>query len=196
MNCSGMNALTGSLVEIEFRETIESVSQASLGKLKHDPPDWIAPGFIDIQVNGFAGVDYNQPDAPHSEIARSIHALFATGVARFYPTVITGAPADMESALRNLARAKDSLPEGDAIDGFHVEGPHIGIEDGPRGAHPRRWVRKPDFDEFQRWQVATEGRIRIVTLSPEWPEAPRYIERIVAAGAVASIGHTNATAGQ
>src|SRR5580704_11879378 len=191
MNCSGMNALTGSPVEIEFGETILRV-----GKLKHAPPDFIAPGFIDIQINGFAGVDFNRPDAPHSQIARAIHALFATGVTRFYPTVITGAPEDMVSALRNLARAKDSLPEGDAIDGFHVEGPHIGIDDGPRGAHPKRWVRKPDFDEFRRWQDATANRIRIVTLSPEWPEAAHYIECIVAEGVVASIGHTSATAGQ
>jgi N-acetylglucosamine-6-phosphate deacetylase len=191
MNCLGINASTGSPVEIEFDDTIRRVAPAPA-----QPCDYIAPGWIDIQVNGFAGVDYNQPDAPHSEIARSIHALFATGVTRFYPTVITGAPDDMESALRNLARAKDSLPEGGAIEGFHVEGPHIGIDDGPRGAHPKRWVRKPDFDEFRRWQDATANRIRIVTLSPEWPEAPHYIERIVAEGAVASIGHTSATAAQ
>jgi N-acetylglucosamine-6-phosphate deacetylase len=192
MNCFGIDALTGLPVEIDFGETIRSVTPAA----PQQRGDFIAPGWIDIQVNGFAGVDYNQPDAPHSEIARSIHTLFATGVTRFYPTVITGAPDVMESALRNLSRAKDSLAEGGAIEGFHVEGPHIGIEDGPRGAHPKRWVRKPDFDEFRRWQDATANRIRIVTLSPEWPEAPRYIERIVAEGAVASIGHTSATAGQ
>jgi N-acetylglucosamine-6-phosphate deacetylase len=191
MNCSGIDALTGSPVEIEFGETIMRVAPATLNS-----GDYIAPGFIDIQVNGFAGVDYNQPDAPHSEIARSIHTLFSTGVTRFYPTVITGAPQDMESALRNLACAKDSLPAGEAIDGFHVEGPHIGIDDGPRGAHPKRWVRKPDFDEFRRWQDATGNRIRIVTLSPEWPQAPEYIERIVGEGTVASIGHTAATTAQ
>src|SRR5580704_1525890 len=191
MKCSGIDALTGSPVEIDFDETIRRVTAAA-----PQPCDFIAPGWIDIQVNGFAGVDYNQPDAPHGEIAHSIHALFATGVTRFYPTVITGAPADMESALRNLAHAKDSLPEGGAIEGFHVEGPHIGIDDGPRGAHPKRWVRNPDFDEFRRWQDATANRIRIVTLSPEWPEAIRYIERVVAEGVVASIGHTSATAGQ
>src|SRR3984957_15533198 len=189
MNCFGIDALTGSPVEIEFGETVTNVAPAA-----PHPGDFIAPGFIDIQVNGFAGVDYNQPEAPHSEIARSIQVLFTTGVTRFYPTVITGAPDDMESALRNLARAKDSLPEGGAMDGFHVEGPHIGSDDGPRGAHPKRWVRKPDFDEFRRWQDATSNRIRIVTISPEWPEAVRYIERIVAEGAVASIGHTSATA--
>ncbi len=186
-----MNALTGSPVEIDFCETIRGVTPAA-----PQPGDFIAPGWIDIQVNGFAGVDYNRPDAPHSEIARSIHALFATGVTRFYPTVITGAPDDMESALRNLSRAKDSLPEGGAIEGFHVEGPHIGIDDGPRGAHPKRWVRKPDFDEFRRWQHAAANRIRIVTISPEWPEAIHYIERVVAEGVVASIGHTSATAVQ
>ncbi len=81
-----------------------------------------------------------------------------------------GAPEDMVNALRNLSRAKDNLREGGAIDGFHVEGPHIASEDGPRGAHPKRWVRPPDFEEFKRLQEAARGGIRLVTLSPEWPE--------------------------
>ena len=191
MNCFSIDAISGQGIEIEFGETIRAVRAAD-----GSPDIYLAPGWIDIQVNGFAGVDFNDPSAPHEEIARAIHAQFATGVARFYPTVITGAPADMEGALRNLSRAKNSLAEGAAMDGFHVEGPHIGVEDGPRGAHPKRWVRKPDFDEFRRWQDATEGRVRIVTISPEWPEAPHYIERIVAEGAVASIGHTAANAEQ
>jgi len=157
---------------------------------------FIAPGWIDIQVNGFAGVDYNHPHTPHEEIARSIHALFSTGVTRFYPTVITGPPDDMEGALRNLARAAESLSEGGAIDGFHVEGPHISAEEGPRGAHPRQWVRPPDLAEFRRWQEATGGRVRIVTLAPEWPGAPAYIEKITAEGVVAAIGHTAATRAQ
>jgi len=102
----------------------------------------------------------------------------------------------MSGALRNLARAKDSLWEGAAIDGFHVEGPHISPEEGPRGAHPRRWVRPPDLDEFRRWQEATGNRVRIVTLAPEWPQAIRYIEAITAEGIVAAIGHTDASAQQ
>jgi N-acetylglucosamine-6-phosphate deacetylase len=102
----------------------------------------------------------------------------------------------MASCLRNLAAARDTMSGGDAIEGFHVEGPHISPEDGPRGAHPREWVRPPDFDEFRRWQDAAGGRVRIVTVSPEWPEAVRYIERITEAGAVASIGHTSAAAEQ
>ena len=67
------------------------------------------------------------------------------------------------------------MPRGRAIAGFHVEGPHIGPEDGPRGAHPAAWVRPPDLAEFARWQDATDGNIRLVTLSPHWPEAPGYI---------------------
>jgi N-acetylglucosamine-6-phosphate deacetylase len=82
------------------------------------------------------------------------------------------------------------------MEAFHVEGPHISPDDGPRGAHPRQWVRPPDFEEYLRWQDATEGLIRLVTLSPEWPEAPRYIERLARHGVVVSIGHTKATAEQ
>ena len=191
MTCSGRDVFGGAPVEVAFHETIEALSApAAPGDL------YLAPGWIDLQVNGFAGVDYNQPRTPPEDIARSIQALFATGVTRFYPTVITGAPATMEGALCNLARAAASLAEGQAIDGFHVEGPHISPEDGPRGAHPRHWVRPPDIDEFRRWQDATGNRIRMVTLSAEWPDAPRYIERITSAGVVASLGHTQAAAAQ
>ena len=189
--CSGRNALTGECVTVTFDRTILSAAPCT------GPHDlWLAPGFIDLQVNGYAGVDYNDPAAPHELIANSLRAQFATGVTRLLPTVITGPPDAMVACLRNLAAARDSVPGGEAIEGFHVEGPHISAEDGPRGAHPREWVRPPDFDEFQRWRDASSGRLRIVTLSPEWPDAPRYIERIVAEGVVASIGHTAASAGQ
>jgi N-acetylglucosamine-6-phosphate deacetylase len=191
MTCSGKSAFTGSEIEITFAASIQSVAASALATEWH-----LAPAWIDLQVNGFAGVDYNDPAASQDEIGRSIRTLFSTGVARFYPTVITGAPQAMEAALHNLSCAKDALPEGAAIEGFHVEGPHISPEDGPRGAHPRSWVRKPDLDEFRRWQEATQNRVRIVTLSPEWPGAAAYIERIVAEGVVASIGHTQATAAQ
>lgn len=190
--CFGVDCESGRVVAVEFSDRIESVTAQGAG----EGGVYVAPGFIDLQVNGFAGVDYNDPAATIEEIARSIRALFATGVTRFDPTVITGAPDDMTAALRNLARTRSELPEGEAIEGLHVEGPHISPEDGARGAHPRRWVRPPDLDEFRRWQDATDGRIRIVTLSPEWPEAPRYIERITAEGVVAAIGHMSAGAAQ
>jgi N-acetylglucosamine-6-phosphate deacetylase len=187
----GKDVITGSALEVVFDQTIEAV-RPSTAKSEV----YLSPGWIDVQVNGFAGVDYNSGSTSQEEIARSIEVLFSTGVTRFYPTVITGGPDEMISALENLARAKESLPRGEAMDGFHVEGPHISPDDGPRGAHPRRWVRPPDIEEFDRWQEAARGCIRLVTLAPEWPQATRYIEALTAAGIVVSIGHTNATGAQ
>jgi N-acetylglucosamine-6-phosphate deacetylase len=195
INCSGptfgTDALTGAAVEIAFDDYLVSVAPAAQAG-----DAYLAPGFIDLQVNGFAGVDYNNPGAPHEEIGRSLRAQFSTGVTRLYPTVITGAPDAMQACLRNLAAARETLAEGQAIEGFHVEGPHISPDEGPRGAHPRQWVRPPDLDEFRRWQDAAGGRVRMVTLSPEWPGAAHYIERITAQGVVAAIGHTAASAAQ
>jgi N-acetylglucosamine-6-phosphate deacetylase len=99
----------------------------------------------------------------------------------------------MLGALRNLAAAQRALPEGRAIAGYHIEGPHISAEDGPRGAHPARWVRRPDLEEYRRWQDATGGQVKLVTLAPEWPEAPAYIAALVRDGVAVSIGHTGAT---
>lgn len=186
MICSGIDALTGESVSIEFDRMIQSVRPAE--RLPDSP--YIAPGFVDLQVNGFAGVDFNNPEAPPDDIARAVEAILHTGVTRFLPTVITGPPDQMLACLRNLHRAQTTLPHGHSIAGFHVEGPHISPDDGPRGAHPKQWVRAPDLTEFGRWQEATEGNIRLVTLSPHWPEAIEYIRALSAQGVTVSVGHT------
>jgi N-acetylglucosamine-6-phosphate deacetylase len=110
--------------------------------------------------------------------------------------VITGSPDDMAGALRMLSAAREAIPEGLAMEAFHVEGPYISPEDGPRGAHPERWVRPPDIEEFRRFQDAARGHVRLITISPEWKEAPHFIERVVGEGVVVSIGHTKANASQ
>lgn len=176
---------------VEFGETIEQVRPA-----EGPVAPYLTPGFIDLQVNGYVGVDFCSPTTPVEEIGRACRFLYSTGVTRWYPTVITGSPEDMAGALRNLARAKETLPEGPAMDGFHVEGPYISPEEGPRGAHPERWCRPPDFDEFQRFQEAARGNIRLLTMSPEWPGSPAFIEKVAATGVVVSIGHTKATTQQ
>jgi N-acetylglucosamine-6-phosphate deacetylase len=191
MKCSGVDVSTGEAIEISFSDCIDSVDPLLSGA---PAPDYVTPGWIDLQVNGFAGVDYNSPSASHEQIGHSIRSMFSTGVSRFFPTVITGPPELMAGALRNLAAARDALPEGRAMEAFHLEGPYISPEDGPRGAHPSVWVRPPDLDEFHRFQDAAEGNIRLVTLAPEWPQAPRFIEELVREGVVASIGHTGASA--
>lgn len=192
MKCSGINSATAEFVEISFNDFITAADPL----LSPPAAEYLSPGWIDLQVNGFAGVDYNSPSARPEQIAHSIREMFRTGVTRFFPTVITGPPDRMAGALSNLAAAKDALPEGAAIQAFHLEGPYISPDDGPRGAHPARWVRPPDLDEFHRFQDAARGHIRLVTLSPEWPQAPGFIEALVREGVVAGIGHTLATPAQ
>lgn len=195
---AGKLAGTSSVLEIEYDTAIQAADELIR------PPDtdeFVAPGLIDLQINGFAGVDYNDPASSHQSIAESIRAQFRTGVTRCFPTIITGPEQRITAALRNLAAAKsefarNGMPEAHAIEAFHVEGPHISPETGPRGAHPQEHVRPPDIEEFKRWQEAANGGIRLVTVSPEWDQAPAYIEALTRSGVVASIGHTKAAGAQ
>jgi N-acetylglucosamine-6-phosphate deacetylase len=126
-----------------------------------------------------------------------VRSLWRGGVAASCPTICTESEAHIVRSLRAVADACDADPAiAESVVGIHVEGPHIATVDGPRGAHPLRYVRPPDIEEYRRWQDAARGRIRIITLSPEYEESPAYIEAIVADGVVASIGHTAATSDQ
>jgi N-acetylglucosamine-6-phosphate deacetylase len=167
---------------------------------------WLAPAFIDLQVNGYGGHDFNLAPLGEegrgsasevdelAEAAAAIVALAArAGTGMLCPTICTNSPEAMRSALVGLARAC----EGDrrlarALPAFHVEGPFIATEDGPRGAHPREWVRDPDWDEFQAMQEAAGGRIRILTLAPEREGSLPFVEQVSASGVVVSLGHTGA----
>jgi N-acetylglucosamine-6-phosphate deacetylase len=186
---------TSSLVSIEHDNLIQSVDDVLDGA---STAEFVAPGFIDVQVNGFAGVDYNDPGSSHEAIAQSIRTMFSTGVTRFFPTIITGSEERMTGAMHNLRAAKEEMqrahmPEAHAIEAFHIEGPHISPEDGPRGAHPREHIRPPDIEEFKRWQETAGGNIRLVTVSPEYAETPGYIRELARLGVVSSVGHTKAS---
>jgi N-acetylglucosamine-6-phosphate deacetylase len=157
--------------------------------------DWISPGWLDLQVNGFEGHDPNAVGAGPSETIGMVRALWAHGVAGVCPTICTQSEDHMLAALRAVAAACEEDPlVAASVVGIHVEGPHIATEDGPRGAHPLEHVRPPDLAEYRRWQHAAGGRIRIITLSPEYAEAVNYVRAIVSDGVVASIGHTAANA--
>jgi len=158
---------------------------------------WIAPGWLDLQVNGYDGHDPNASDANADTTRAMVEALWRTGVTGACITICTEAEGHMLHALEAVAAACEADPLVAAtVVGIHVEGPHIATEDGPRGAHPLRHVRPPDIAEYRRWQEAAGGRIRIITLSPEYDEAAAYIEAVAADGVVASIGHTAATSDQ
>jgi N-acetylglucosamine-6-phosphate deacetylase len=146
---------------------------------------------VDLQVNGFAGVDFSDPATTRDELRRAVAAIELTGVTRFLPTLVTSSLESFAACARTLARV-----EHPALAGIHMEGPYISPEDGPRGAHAREHVRAADPDDFQRRQEAASGRIRLVTLAPEVPGALRLVERLVAAGVRVAIGHTAATGAQ
>jgi N-acetylglucosamine-6-phosphate deacetylase len=195
----GRLVTTGEITRVETEGTVIRAVDDLL-----NPPDtsvFMASGFIDLQVNGFAGVDYNDQEITSDQIAASVRAMFSTGVTKFFPTIITGSEERILGALRNVTAAlrefeRNDLSEAYAIAGFHVEGPHISPENGPRGAHPLEHIRAPDIAEFHRWQEAADGLVKLVTVSPEWPETPAYILELVRNGVVASIGHTQATGDQ
>ena len=158
---------------------------------------YLLPGFLDLQLNGYLGIDFNAPTTSPEEILEATRRVRETGVTGFCPTIITGSSEHIEACISTLVSAIDRYPEvAAAVLGLHIEGPYISLEDGPRGAHPKADVRPPDWAEFQRWQTLAEGRIRLVTLSPEWPEAVEFIRQACQAGLVVALGHTAASPAQ
>jgi N-acetylglucosamine-6-phosphate deacetylase len=157
------------------------------------PLPWIAPGFIDLQVNGYGGVGFNDADLTLAKIEQVAAAMASFGVTSFLPTITTDSPEAICRACAILRAACEQSPGLQrSIAGIHVEGPFISGEAGPRGAHPQEHVRPPEFAEFQRWQAAAGGRIRLVTLSPEYAAAPQFIQQVTAQGVVVAVGHTAA----
>jgi N-acetylglucosamine-6-phosphate deacetylase len=147
-----------------------------------------SPGFFDIQVNGFGGIDFNAADLTVDRVHEAIERMRATGVTRCLPTLITSSFDRFARCARVLARANI-----EAIAGLHMEGPYLSSEDGPRGAHPREHVTAATVDDFNRRLDAAEGRIVLLTLAPEVAGAVALIELAVMAGVRVAIGHTAAT---
>jgi N-acetylglucosamine-6-phosphate deacetylase len=149
------------------------------------------PGLFDLQVNGFAGVDFGDPAVGDEALLAAAEAIGRTGVTRFLPTLITSSFETFAACARRLARLKTP-----AVAGLHMEGPYISPEDGYRGAHARAFVRDADVDDFRKRQDAAEGRIRVLTLAPEVPGAMKLLEHAAGAGVRVAVGHTAATGAQ
>jgi len=167
------------------------------------PPDqtqrwpWIAPGLVDLQVNGYGGSEFNSAELTPEDIAEVVRWMDRFGVVRFCPTLTTERFEVLRGAMRVIAAACESSPEmARRVSGIHLEGPYLSTEDGARGAHPRQYCRRPDWDEFQRLQEAAGGRIRLLTMAVEFNEAPAFIRRLAQSGVVVAIGHTAADSDQ
>jgi len=162
---------------------------------EHGP--WIAPGLIDVQVNGYGGPEFSSEDLTPEDVLQVVRAMDRFGVTQFCPTLTTARFEVLRHGLRTIAAACRSLPEvAHRVAAVHLEGPYISTQDGTRGAHPREHCRPPDWDEFQRLQEAADGRIGILTMAVEFDHAPAFIERVAGSGVVVAIGHTAANSAQ
>lgn len=154
---------------------------------------YISPGFFDTQVNGYNGSDYSLPDLSRQHILNIIHSLAKSGTTQHVPTFVS---MPQDRLVHNLGVTVKSIRESEdiaaAIPGFHIEGPYISPEDGPRGAHDKKFVRRPSFTEFEEWQTAAEGMILYVTVAPEIDGMIDFIRRVVDTGVTVSIGHSGA----
>jgi len=146
-------------------------------------------GFVDLQVNGFLGVDFSSPELDLEQVRRTVHELAGRGTAAFCPTVVTASDAAYERALPVLARALREPDLAPHLLGIHLEGPFISPEDGARGAHAREHVRPPSRELYDRLRELADDRICLLTLAPELPGAVELVRHARAAGAVVSLGH-------
>jgi N-acetylglucosamine-6-phosphate deacetylase len=158
------------------------------------PERWLLAGMIDLQVNGYAGLDVNAAELTTSVIHELVRTEARCGVTGFCPTLVTAAEDRITRALAVIAAARNEDEwTRHAVLGVHVEGPYLSAESGPRGAHDATQLRTPSIEEFERWQSAADNGVRIVTLAPELRAAADYIRHITARGVVAALGHTSAS---
>ncbi len=144
-------------------------------------------GWIDLQVNGFLGVDFSAPDLTLDKVRDVTAALMARGTSAYCPTLITCDPAIYERNLPILAQAMREPDLGEHLAGLHLEGPFLSM--ASRGAHPAQWLAAPDTRRFDMWQRLAKGAIRILTLAPELGGAVELIRHVSSQGVVVSLGH-------
>ncbi len=151
--------------------------------------DW-----VDLQVNGYAGVDFNAPGLTVEAVKSVVDRLAADGTSAFLPTLVTGDPEVLVGTIRTVVAARKRYPACErAILGFFLEGPFISPEPGAVGTHPVEWVRPPDLALFGRFQDAAEGLVRMVNVAAEIMGMPDFVRAVSASGVVVSLGHQMAT---
>jgi len=153
----------------------------------------LLPGFVDLQVNGYFGVEMSAADRGGWALVAS--RLPELGTTAFLPTYITAPLADLTAGLRRAASLVPALPRGGArVLGVHVEGPFISV--ARRGAHNPSWIIPPAPAAVGELISAGAGVLRLVTLAPEAEGGLAAIDRLAGAGVMVSVGHSDATGRQ
>jgi N-acetylglucosamine-6-phosphate deacetylase len=155
----------------------------------------IAPGLIDIQLNGFGGINFSDPELTPQQLIALMPKIWKTGVTSFCPTLITNSFEVLDRNFRILEEARRAdVRFARTVPCYHLEGPYLSKQ--AKGTHNARYLKDPDWDEFAKWQEAAGGRIGLLTLAPELPGAIDMIRKARQAGINVAIGHTDATLDQ
>jgi N-acetylglucosamine-6-phosphate deacetylase len=190
----GLLYLNKKPVSVEINDG-KIVKVQQIDKLSDESHPWyISPGLIDNQVNGFAGVSFCFAGGQLTQegIIKATQELWKEGVTSYLPTLTTNS---QETFLKNFSLLAESKNDGalhGSIAGYHLEGPYISPEDGYRGAHPLKYVRKPKWDEFLELYEASGRNILTVTVAPEVEGAMEFIRNCTAMGITIALGHHNA----
>ena len=185
----------GSRVSVTLEgETIAGLSRLAPKTDASEPDVYVAPGLIDIQINGYRGVDFSGPDLTVAKVKEATEALWKAGVTTYFPTIITGDINRIKENFAVLAQAVKDPVIGKSIPGFHLEGPYISPVKGFRGAHLEKYIKAPNWEEFQEIQRAANHGIKLITLAPELEGAIPFIRRCVSSGVTVALGHHNGSA--
>ena len=146
--------------------------------------------WIDLQINGYGGVDFNAPGLTVEQVVSVTERLERDGTAGYLPTFVTGDPDMVLANMRVLveARRRSALCEKNIL-GVHLEGPFISAEPGAVGTHPVEWVRPPSLELFNRYQDAGEGLVKLVTVAAEIAGMPEFVKGLSGSGVAVSLGH-------
>ena len=152
---------------------------------------------IDLQINGFAGVDFNSDNLNGEGLLRASRSLKDIGVRKFLPTLITAPTDKLKSRAANLVQLIEENEElNEMIPGIHMEGPFISKEDGYRGAHPLDGVCLADLEIVKGLEDACAGKLLLFTLAPEQDKQGEVTKFLTNQEVVVSAGHTNASTDQ
>lgn len=148
------------------------------------------PGFVDLQINGYAGIDFHDPETTVDQVLDAAEILAANGTAGFLATLTTDPKQVIEQCLETITKAINKQGKNGHILGIHLEGPFISPEYGYRGAHPEHAICPPDLQWFRKLQKIAEGNLRLVTLAPEHENAAEFMQA-TAPEVIVSVGHSN-----
>jgi N-acetylglucosamine-6-phosphate deacetylase len=168
---------------------MEQTSDFEEGKQEESASSCILPGLVDLQVNGYKGVDFSGGDLTEESFSQACRDMLATGATAFLPTLITSPAEIYERNLPLISRILDTEEFRGRVLGIHLEGPFISREDGARGAHTAEWVRDPDPAHLDGLIRLADGKIRLLTIAADQKGAEELSRHATSRGVAVSLGH-------